>query len=458
MSTAENKLAIFDLDGVLVDSKNFHFEALNQALGKLNPKFIISEEEHSLKYDGLSTRKKLELLSIEKQLPNEVFTSIWNEKQKITEEFLEKIPKDLQLIELMNSLSSKNIKLAVASNSIKSTVKKVLMNLGIFEFMSIVFSNEDVDFPKPHPEIYWKTMAHFGAIPENTFIFEDSYVGRLAALRSGAHLIPVDNRKALNFEKIVSEIFHNSIPKAEKPWKSDSLNVLIPMAGAGSRFESAGYTFPKPLIEVNGKPMIQVVVENLNIDARYIYIVQKEHFVKYNLDYLLQLITPNCDIIQVDGLTEGAACTTLLARDLINNDRSLLIANSDQFVEWSSGEVIYSFMAEDLDGGIVTFNSTHPKWSFVKVNDSGIVMEVAEKKPISSIATAGIYFWKKGSDYVKFADKMIVQNERVNGEFYVCPVFNYAIRENKKFRIKEINKMWGLGTPEDLKNFLDTRN
>lgn len=287
----------------------------------------------------------------------------------------------------------------------------------------------------------------------DTVIFEDSFIGRTAAQRSGARLIPIDNRNDLNWDKIKS-ISQKKEGRINVSWKSNNLNVLIPMAGSGSRFENAGYSFPKPLIEVNKKPMIQLVVENLNIDARFIYIVQKAHFEKYNLDYLLRLVTPNCEIVQTNGLTDGAASTTLLAREFIDNDNSLLIANSDQYLEWNSGETLYSFMGEGIDGGIVTFRSMHPKWSFVRLNDQGIVLEVAEKKPISDIATAGIYFWRRGSDYVKYADLMIEKNIRTNGEFYVCPVFNQAIEDKKIFRIKEIEKMWGLGTPEDLNYFL----
>ena len=232
------------------------------------------------------------------------------------------------------------------------------------------------------------------------------------------------------------------------------MNVLVPMAGAGSRFAQAGYTFPKPLIDVNGKPMIQVVVENLNIEAHYIFLVQKEHYKKYNLKHLLNLIAPGCDVVQVDGVTEGAACTTLLAKDLINSDEPLLTVNSDQFVEWNSNEVLYSWSADSIDGGILTFKGTHPKWSFAKLDENGFVSEVAEKSPISDNATVGIYYWKKGSDYVKYAEQMIDKNVRTNNEFYVCPVFNEAIQDGKKIKIKEIKKMWGLGTPEDLNYFL----
>ena len=227
------------------------------------------------------------------------------------------------------------------------------------------------------------------------------------------------------------------------------------MAGAGSRFQQAGYTFPKPLIEVKGKPMIQVVVENLNIKANFIYVVQKEHREKYNLDTLLNLITPGCKIIEVEGMTEGAACTALLAKESINSENPLLFANSDQFVEWDSNEFLYKMNETNADGGIVSFRATHPKWSFAKVDENGLVTEVAEKDPISDIATVGYYYWKHGSDFVHYAEEMIEEDIRVNGEFYVCPVFNQAIKDCKEIRTFDIPKMWGLGTPEDLNYYLE---
>lgn len=234
--------------------------------------------------------------------------------------------------------------------------------------------------------------------------------------------------------------------------------ILIPMAGAGSRFTQAGYVFPKPLIEINDKPMIQVVVENLGVNFKFIYIVQKEHYEKYNLKHLLQLITPDCNIITTDSLLEGAACTTLLAKELINNESPLLIANSDQFLEWDSESFYESIKNDNIHGSIITFNSTHPKWSFVKINDKEEVVEVAEKKPISNIATAGLYYWLKGSDYVKYAEQMINKNIRINNEFYVAPVYNEAIEDGKIIKTFKIKKMWGLGTPTDLSLFLEKHN
>jgi dTDP-glucose pyrophosphorylase len=298
--------------------------------------------------------------------------------------------------------------------------------------------------------------------PKECLIVEDSHIGRKAAHESGAHVLGVSGLSDItynNLSKAVDKANRQNKKKLFKPkWQGGEMKVLIPMAGAGSRFEKAGYTFPKPLIEVNGKPMIQLVVENLNIDAQHVFIVQKEHYDKYNLQYLLNLIAPNNVIIPVEGLTEGAACTTLLAKEFIDNNEPLLTANSDQFVEWDSNEFLYSMQADEVDGGILTFNSMHPKWSFAKTDDDGFVTEVAEKKPISNKATVGIYYWSKGSDYVRYAEQMIKKDNRVNGEFYVCPVYNEAIEDGKKIKTFHVNKMWGLGTPEDLKVFINESN
>ena len=452
----QNKLVIFDLDGVLIESRELHYEALNDALRKVGNNFVITREEHLSLYDGLNTTKKLEMLSEKKGLDRKYFNQIWQDKQVATFNLIRQFPKNNKIRQMFAKLSSNGIKIAIASNSIRETVKLALLSIGVMEYVDYYVSNEDVKRTKPYPEMYWQCMTALNVLPKNTVIIEDSHIGRQGALDSGAHLVPVKDSHDLTMEKIDEAIDTlNGVVKKMIPWRDKKMNVLIPMAGAGSRFAAAGYTFPKPLIEVNGKPMIQVVAENLNVDAHFIYIVQKEHYDKYNLKQLLNLISPGCDIVQVNSLTEGAACTTLLAKELINNDEPLLMANSDQYVEWNSNECLYAFTADGVDGGIVTFRATHPKWSFAKLGDDGFVTEVAEKNPISDIATVGIYYWKKGSDYVKYAEQMIEKNIRTNGEFYVCPVFNEAIGDGKKIRVKDVPKMWGIGTPEDLNYFLE---
>ena len=447
------KLIIFDLDGVLVEAKNIHFEALNKALGS----YAISWNEHLSTYDGLKTFQKLEMLSKKKGLPKEDHPAIWKNKQKYTLEALSNLQINSDLLSTIAHLSKDGYKIVCCSNSIRKTVLTVLAKLGLIEFMDLIISNEDVLNSKPHPEMYWQAISKMNCLPEETLIIEDSPYGLLAAARSKSYILRVKNPKEVTYNNINNKI--NEVKMGNKQntpaWRDENLNVLIPMAGAGSRFEQAGYTFPKPLIEVRKKPMIQVVLENLNIKANYIYVVQKSHREKYNLDALLSLITPGCKVVETEGMTEGAACTALLAKEHINTDAPLFFANSDQFVEWDSNEFLYKMNETNADGGIVTFEATHPKWSFAKINKQGLVTEVAEKKPISNIATVGFYYWKQGSDFVKYAEQMINKNIRVNNEFYVCPVFNQAIEDNKEIRTFNINGMWGLGTPEDLNYYLE---
>jgi len=444
------KLIIFDLDGVLVDAKIIHFTALNEALGS---EFSIAWDEHLSLYDGLKTNEKLRLITLRKGLPESRHGEIWKTKQEITLRLLGTLPENLVIKDAIKQLSKDGYKIGCCSNSIRRSVLTMLSNLGVIEYMDLILSNEDAQNCKPHPEIYWKAISLMGCLPEETLIIEDSPLGLLAASRTNSKVMRVSSSEDVTYGNILKYLKQKEVKLIPK-WKDDKLNVIIPMAGAGSRFEKAGYTFPKPLIEVNGKPMIQVVIENLNIDANYIYVVRKSHREKYNLDGLLNLLTPGCTIIEVDGITQGAACTVLMAKDYINNDNPLFFANSDQYAEWNSNEFMYKMNETNADAGMVTFTSTHPKWSFAKVAENGLVTEVAEKNPISDIATVGFYYWRHGSDYVKYAEQMISKNIRFNNEFYVCPVFNEAIKDNKEIRVFHIEEMFGLGTPEDLNAYI----
>ena len=449
------KLILFDLDGVITDTKEVHYDALNKALVQLNPKYKITEEEHIARYDGLKTKTKLAMLSEEKGLPYGKHEQVYDLKQKITLDSFLDIEADKRMQKIFQSLREKGYSLGCCTNAIRRSAICALAKIGVIEYLDVIVSNDDIKSPKPHPEIYWKAMSALGVFPEETIVIEDSPQGLLSANRSGAHVLRVKNPSDVSLSKILNKTKYNMTPK--NTWSDEKMNVLIPMAGAGSRFEKAGYSFPKPLIDVKGKPMIQAVSESLNFEARFIYIVRKSHREKYNLDTLLNMISPNCKIVEVEGVTEGAACTTLLAKELINNKNPLIIANSDQFIKWDSTEFMYKMDSGKYDGGVLCFPSTHPKWSFAKSDEAGIITEVAEKNPISNHATVGVYYWAKGSDYVKFTEKMIEKNVRVNNEFYVCPVFNEAIEEGKKifnFQIPADN-MWGLGTPEDLKYFID---
>lgn len=238
------------------------------------------------------------------------------------------------------------------------------------------------------------------------------------------------------------------------------VNIVIPMAGAGSRFAKEGYREPKPLIPIHGTPMIKVVIDNLrtSIHHRFIFICQKSHLSEYGLPKELTEWAPGCDIVSVEGLTEGAACTVLAARALINTTEPLMIANSDQYVDCSIDQYLEKMDSEDLDGLIMTMKAQDPKWSFVGFDTGGRVAKVVEKQVISDEATVGIYNFRSGRDFVAAAEEMITADERVNGEFYVAPVYNRLVDKGKKIGVWNIGSvgtgMHGLGTPADLDAFL----
>ena len=450
------KLIIFDLDGVLVESREMHYQALNRALQEISPEHVISRKEHQSTFDGLSTTKKLELLST-RGLSVNLHDQIWNRKQYFTNQIINgEYQTDERICTILRILKEQGYLLYVASNSIHSTVKDVLLNKGFLKYIDYFASNQSVKHPKPNPEIYFHCMSRLGHTIDETLIIEDSPIGRQAALSSGAHLLQVENSAGVTLNTISTYIKSVDIVPKQIKWMG-RCNVVIPMAGAGSRFAKVGFTDPKPLIDVFGKPMIEVVVRNLNfgLNTRFIFIVQQEHLERYKLRYLLNLIAPGCVIIPTDGLTEGAACSILLAKEYINNSECLFLANSDQFTEWSSNDFMYQMISDGVDGGIATFKSDWAGWSYAKTDDSGWVTKVREKKVISNHATVGYYFWKRGRDFVKYAEQMINKKIKVKNEYYVCPVYNEAIASGLKIKIFEIERMWGLGIPEDLKYFLE---
>ena len=234
-------------------------------------------------------------------------------------------------------------------------------------------------------------------------------------------------------------------------------NILIPMAGRGSRFEEQGYTDKKPFIDVNGKPMVHRVIENLdmefNTDYKFIMICLQEDFDKYDFTEFEKVIGHNSyDVVILDDVTEGAAQTVLTAKDLINDDTPLMTMNSDQLVEWDVEKMFE--IAEHYDALIPCFYGEGNAWSYAGVDEDEFVTEVVEKKQISKYATAGYYYWSKGSDFVKYAKEMIEENSRTNGEFYVAPVYTWAIKDGKKYVVGMVDEIYSLGTPEHLEEYL----
>lgn len=239
------------------------------------------------------------------------------------------------------------------------------------------------------------------------------------------------------------------------------INIVLPMAGRGSRFSTAGYKNPKPMIDIKGKSMIDIVIHNIRPmqDHRFIFLVLQEHLDQYGLKEHLLKMAPGGIVIPVDQVTEGPACTVLLSREYIDSSDPLMIANCDQWIDINIDDYLNKMAADSADGLIMTMKATDPKWSYVGYDEMGNINRVIEKEVISEEATVGIYNFKRGHDFVKAADKMIEKNLRVNNEFYVAPAYNLLL--NGDYRITTYNigsvmaGMYGLGTPEDLLAFLE---
>lgn len=233
------------------------------------------------------------------------------------------------------------------------------------------------------------------------------------------------------------------------------MNIIILMAGSGHRFRQAGYKDHKPLIDVMGEPMIKRVIDNLTPKYR------KHDFIFVTLSSMVNdevrkiLVKPNSTIIELPYITEGSVCSALKAQGMIDNDEPLLVASCDQLVDMDIDEFIDASWFSD--GSLLTFPSDRPHCSYVKLDNLGNATEIAEKKVISNHANVGLYFFKHGYDFINYADEMIWEDFRVNGEFYMAPIYNYMIADGKKVTIHEIeaNRVNLLGTPEELEGFIN---
>lgn len=238
------------------------------------------------------------------------------------------------------------------------------------------------------------------------------------------------------------------------------IQIVVPLGGEGKRFAERGYSFPKPLIEIVGKPMVEVVVRNLAISEphQFIFVCREDHIRQFALADVLRSISPDCVVIPMQGPTAGALCSVLLAMGYLANEDELLIANADQYLDVAVDDFLAEARAGQWDGSIMTFPSTHPKWSYAKVEDGEVVV-VAEKRPISPNATVGLYYFRHGSDLLTGAERMLIKKAAIAGEFYVCPVYNELILMGKRISHYPISseQMHSLGTPEDVELFRTTR-
>ena len=439
---------LFDLDGVLIDLCDLHRKIFIKACDGL-----VDLDFHNKYLEGLSTKEKLK--KIEKHFCIKIDKEfIYKKKQELTTISLQIYEFNDRIKYVLEWVKSQNIRIGVYTNSIRSTLDLVLDKLGIINLIEYSLSNEDVTDQKPSSYGYIKLMKMMNVMTTETMIFEDSIYGKTSAYGSGAHVISI-----MDSLDITVSFLDYCRTYLCRPLSLSKLRIVIPMAGLGSRFQKDGYIIQKPFLPMIGeKQLWEEVVENLLPKEKNIREKTDVHLIVRKEQLHLFKTKPNLYIHTVESLTEGPACTVLTLKNIINDDIPLIIGNSDQYLDWSSDDFLSTSLHPDYDGCISTFYHPCPddlKWSYTSLNSDGTIKEVAEKKYIGPYATTGIYAWKKGSDFIKYAEKMILYNDRVNNEFYVCPVYNYAIKDSKKIRILNCSKFWGVGIPKDYIEYID---
>lgn len=220
------------------------------------------------------------------------------------------------------------------------------------------------------------------------------------------------------------------------------MKVILPMAGGDEAFRKAGFLFAKPLIEIAGRPLFEHAFAPLRAipGARFVFVIRKEDDLRFHLGEVLRLLDPEARVIRAEGETAGAACTALLAVEEIDAEDELLIANADQILDFDVAGAIARLRGRGLEAGTVVFDSIHPRWSFVKTDAEGQVIEAAEKRPIGRNATAGLYWYRQGRFFVEAAKAMIAKGASVNGGFFVCPTFNELILAQRRIGVERIDR------------------
>ena len=341
------KAIFFDLDGVLFDGKVFHRDLFLMTVAQFGIS-AVDESYHEKYLEGLSTKQKIDILIEKRLLSPQSKMDFFDIKQNLTEIALcGKQKPNEYLISILQILKEKGYRLICLSNSITVTVERSLYLIGILDLFNAVYGNESCANPKPSPDPYLNAFKIEGVAPSEVLILEDSVYGRTAAYTSGAHVLPIVDTMDVTLDKILKAI--HLVNQGQMSEEKKTIHVVVPMAGLGSRFTKAGYTVPKPFIPVFGKPMIQWVIDNMKVHPemyggvpvaspwalKFHFIVQQAHLDAYNFDALCKSCDLDYTITPITSVTEGAACSVLLAKEHINNGEPLVTVNSDQFLEWN---------------------------------------------------------------------------------------------------------------------------
>lgn len=456
------QLIIFDLDGVLVESKDLHYDALNRAISEVaGEEFVISRPEHETVYDGLSTNQKLRLMSIQKDLPLDMHRPIWLRKQELTEIMVrEQLKPNEDLLETIRALKAKyGYPLAVASNCIKCSVHNILDSIGVLPLVDAYFSNEDVQLAKPCPDIYLKACSTFGVPPSSALVVEDSVKGFEACVRAGCPLFKVRGPDDVRAPAIVERI--SAINQGVKP-----ITVVVPLAGESQQYwidgpEAVQSELPLFLADVNGSPAIEWVLKPFlksRYELKFVFVVKESQMQRFKLESLLPRIVgfKPTQVLPVHGETLGSLKTVLSVAEMLDGGAPVIFCNGSTVTSWLPGSTIDDIIDTSADGALTTFESNDPRCSYVRVrSNSDVIVDVHEKVPISNIATTGIYYWKNAEAFLSAATSIVKRGVKHKGLYYLAPVYNEAIRAGLSIKSVPAKNCWPLCSLHEVAKFAD---
>lgn len=439
---------LFDLDGVLVNTANIQYDSTIKAISKyVNISLLKNQNIDNILKSTITTINKLDYLIKENIISDKDKLNIYNEKKIIANNCFNDLTVDNEKVKLFSFLKNKKCKIAVVTNGNKNSAIIILKALGLYQFLDLLITNEDVVNSKPHSEPFIKAISYFGGNLENFIIFEDSEIGLKSANGTGCKVYKVDNPIDINISLI-------------KQLNNLNRNILIPAAGLGSRYINRGFKLQKPLIELENKTLIEHAISSLNIEGNYIFVIRKiDNNSNIELIKALRNIQPECKVIEIDYITEGSASTCYLAKEFIDNNDELIISNCDQILKWDSKK--YLEYSSNYDCSVLTYKSNEDKNSFIKTDENNIGIEIREKEVISENALVGVHYFKKGSDFIKSYEYIFKNNIKFKNEYYVSTVCNDLITKGKKvlnypFQKNEI--YYSTGTPEDYFKYMRIHN
>jgi HAD superfamily hydrolase (TIGR01509 family) len=455
------QLVVFDLDGVLVDSRDLHYEALNAAIeAEAGTQYVITRAEHESIYDGLSTNQKLRLMSLTKELPLEAHARIWQRKQELTDVLVrQQLAPVAHVTQLLQQLKRCGYPVAVASNCIRSSVRNILDSIGLLPYIDACFSNEDVAHAKPEPDIYIKACASFGLQPHQALVVEDSTKGFEAALRAGCHLLKVDGTASVTAAAVFRRL--QEVDAAPVP-----ITVVIPLAGNSPQAwldgpESAPAELPLFLTDVRGRPALEWAVRSIKsarFPMRFVFVVKDAQAAALKLESMCVKATgyEPTTVVRARAETLGALKTVLQARQLLAPGAPLLIFDGSHIVDWRAGGCVDDVLCSRADGAVTVCSSSDPRWSYVRMqSNSNAVLEVHEKIAVSNSACSGLYFWRRAADFLEAADAVVAADTRTRGLFFLAPTFNHTIRGGAAVEAVPIAQTWSLRTASEVSFFAE---